>query len=192
MSSRGTAIWAARHRSGRWVMAAPISRPPLLPPRMARSRPRGAAGVHQPVGRGDEVVEAPLLVLAHAGPVPGLALLGAAADVGHRVEPAVVAHRHDGRAVGRSHRDREAAVAGEHAGRVRAGHGAGRPGSGTSGSRCRRPTGSAPARPRSRPGVRRGPVAVGPGRSARLQSVSSPDPVGWAASGTASAVGRTR
>ena len=120
MSSSGTAICAARQRSGRWVIAAPISRPPLLPPRMASRSRRREAGVDQPVGGGDEVVEGLLLVLAHAGAVPGLALLGAAADVGDGVDAAVVAHRHDRRAVGRAHRDAEAAVAGEDARRVRA------------------------------------------------------------------------
>src|SRR5664280_2062167 len=36
MSSSGTWQMTARKRSGCWVSAAPISRPPLLPPRIAR------------------------------------------------------------------------------------------------------------------------------------------------------------
>ena len=88
---------------------------------------RGEALVDEPVGAGDEVVEAVLLVLAHAGPVPGLALLGAAADPGDGVDAAGGAHLGDGGGVGRAHRDGEAAVAGEDGGGVRAGHGVGGP-----------------------------------------------------------------
>ena len=76
MSVSGTAQCTARHRSGRWVMVAATSRPPLLPPRMASRSRRGAALGDQPVGGGREVVEHLLLVAAHAGAVPVLALLG--------------------------------------------------------------------------------------------------------------------
>ena len=47
--------------------------------------------VDQPVGGGVEVVEHLLLVLAHAGAVPGLALLVAAAEAGDGVAAAVLA-----------------------------------------------------------------------------------------------------
>ena len=82
MSSSGTAQWTARARSGRCVIAAPMSSPPFEPPRSARRLAGREPVRHEPVGGGVEVVEHLLLVLAHAGPVPVLAFLGAAADAG--------------------------------------------------------------------------------------------------------------
>ena len=49
---------------------------------MASRARDGAALVDQPVGGRLEVVEHLLLAVAHAGLVPGLALLGAAAEAG--------------------------------------------------------------------------------------------------------------
>src|SRR5207249_3034857 len=64
-----------------------------------------------PPRRGGEVVEDVLLVLAHAGPVPGLALLAAAAQVGDRVDAAALDPGEDGGAVLGGEGDVEAAVA---------------------------------------------------------------------------------
>ena len=112
----------------------------------------------------------------HAGAVPGLAVLGAAADVGHGVDAAGVAHRDDRGAVGRAHADREAAVAGEHARGVGRRSGPGARGSGTAGSRCRRWTGTGPARRRSGWRRRRRDAAASgvAGRGASSASSGSP------------------
>ena len=99
MSSSGAEQTTAANRSGRWVSAAPTSRPPLDPPEIA-----SCAGVVQPVGDqplggGVEVVEDVLLVAAHAGAVPLLALLAAAAQVGDGVDAAGLDPRQDRRGV---------------------------------------------------------------------------------------------
>ena len=83
MSSSGTAHTAARNSSGRWVTAAPTSRPPLEPPWIA-----SRSGVVYPSrisysAAAVEVVEDVLLPLQHPGLVPRLAVLAAAAQVGH-------------------------------------------------------------------------------------------------------------
>ena len=118
MSSSGTAHHTAGARSGRCVMAAPISSPPLLPPWTASTLAAVQPCGHQPVGGGVEVVEHVLLVAAPAGLVPGLAVLVAAAEPGDRVHAAGGAPggevRHPHRRLG----DREAAVAGEDQRRV--------------------------------------------------------------------------
>ena len=60
---------------------------------MARRSARGDLLGDQVLGRGDEVVEDVLLVAEHAGLVPGLAVLAAAAQVGHRVDAAALEER---------------------------------------------------------------------------------------------------
>ena len=82
MSSSGTPQTTAPKRSGRWVSAAPTSRPPFEPPHHAQS----CAGPlyllrDQALGGGDEVVEDVLLALQASGVVPRLAVLAAAAQV---------------------------------------------------------------------------------------------------------------
>ena len=83
MSATGTWQTTAPNRSGRWIMTAPTSRPPLLPPSIA-SRAAACIPRRQPLGGRDEVVEDVLLALEHAGLVPLLAVLAAAAQVGER------------------------------------------------------------------------------------------------------------
>ena len=117
----------ARHRSGRWVTAAPTSRPPLDPPRMASRSAAGPALGHQPVGGGVEVVEDLLLVGQHAGPVPVLAVLAAAPDAGDGVHAARLAERDQPGGEAGGGGDGEAAVAGEEGGRVGPDLGGGRP-----------------------------------------------------------------
>ena len=119
MSSSGTAQWIARARSGRWVIAAPISSPPFEPPRSARRSWDVRSRSTSQSRRGVEVVEHLLLVLAHAGAVPVLAFLGAAADAGVGEQAARLGDRDGDRRVRRSRRDGEAAVAGEQARRRR-------------------------------------------------------------------------
>ena len=84
MSSSGALQTTAAARSGRWVSAAPTSRPPFEPPMTAELPVRRPALGDQVLAGGGEVVEHVLLALAHAGAVPLLAVLGAAAQVGHR------------------------------------------------------------------------------------------------------------
>ncbi len=71
---------------------------------------RPAAG-HERVGRRLEVFEHVVLVLAHPVAVPGLALLGAAAQPRDGVDAARLDPREDRGGVAGSHRDAEAAVA---------------------------------------------------------------------------------
>ena len=93
MSSSGTAQMTARKSSGCCVIAAPMSRPPFEPPEMASSiGARVACCRSRYSRRGDEVVEHVLLVLAHPGLVPVLAVLAAAAQVRHRVDAAGSSH----------------------------------------------------------------------------------------------------
>ena len=75
------------------MIIAPISRPPFDPPWMARwslsvilSEIRNSRG-------GDEVVENILLLVQHAGAMPVFAKLGAAAQVGHGVNAAMLQPR---------------------------------------------------------------------------------------------------
>ncbi len=87
--------------------------------------PGGEALGHQPVGGGEEVVEAALLVRSHAGLVPVLAVLGPAADAGDGVDAAGVGHRHRHRRPRRAVGDGKAAVAGQQRRRVGRGPGGG-------------------------------------------------------------------
>ena len=84
MSITPTAGSAAPKRSGRWVMQAPTSRPPLDPPADRQLGRRRVLVRDQPLGRGDEVVEDVLLLELGAGLVPVLAVFAAAAQVGLR------------------------------------------------------------------------------------------------------------
>ena len=84
MSMTPTEARATAARSGRWVMSAPTSRPPLLPPYTASCAVRRHALGDEVVGHGGEVVEDVLLALEAAGVVPGRAVLAAAAQVGDR------------------------------------------------------------------------------------------------------------
>src|SRR5262245_13326953 len=61
----------------------------------------------------DEVVEDVLLALAHAGAMPGLAVLAATAQVGEREHAAVIEERKVARIVRRRPADVETAVAAE-------------------------------------------------------------------------------
>ncbi len=72
----------------------------------------------QPGRRRDEVVEHVLLVAEHAGAVPALAVLAAAAQDRQRVGPAALEERDRRGRPGGQHADVEAAVAGEQGGRV--------------------------------------------------------------------------
>ena len=88
MSITPTAGRQAPNSSGRWVITAPTSSPPLLPPWMASlSRPGVLVG-DEPLGGGDEVVEDVLLLELRARLVPGLAVFAAAAQVGLGVDAA--------------------------------------------------------------------------------------------------------
>ena len=83
----------------------------MLPPSIAMR-----AGVVQPLrdevlGGRDEVVEDVLLLLEHAGAVPGLAVLAAAAQVGEREDAAALEQREVAGIEGRRPADVEAAVA---------------------------------------------------------------------------------
>ena len=60
MSITPTAGRQAPNSSGRCVMQAPTSRPPLLPPWIASFAGLRVLVVDQPLGRGDEVVEGDL------------------------------------------------------------------------------------------------------------------------------------
>ena len=94
---------------------APMSRPPLLPPSIARCGGRGVLAVDQVLeGRG-EVVEHVLLVRQVAGRVPCLAVLAAAAEVDDRDDEAVVEQHPPGRSISRLDVDAVAAVAGDEA-----------------------------------------------------------------------------
>ena len=79
---------------------------------------RGEPVRHEPIARRVEVVEHLLLVLAHAGSMPVLAFLGAAADAGVGENAARLCDRDRNGGVGGRRGDREAPVPGEHAGRV--------------------------------------------------------------------------
>ncbi len=74
-------------------------------------RGRGHAGGDEVLGRRVQVVEDVLLVGEHPGPVPLLALLAAAAQLGDGVRAARLDPAQDGRGVTGGHRDAEAAVA---------------------------------------------------------------------------------
>ena len=90
MSSSGTAQTTARNRSGRWVSAAPTEQAAVRAALDRQVLGRGPALLDQPLGRGDEVVEDVLLLAEHAGLVPVLAVLAAAAQVRDRVDAAAL------------------------------------------------------------------------------------------------------
>ncbi len=71
---------------------------------------RGVFFADQVLGRGDEVVEHVLLLFAHAGLVPALAVLAAAPQVGHGVDAAAFQPEHHRGAERRGHAGVEAAV----------------------------------------------------------------------------------
>ena len=77
---------------------------------------RGILLGDEPLGRRDEVVEDVLLVLEHAGLVPGLAVLRAPAQVGHAVDTALLDEHHRRGVEARREVNLEAAVAVEQAG----------------------------------------------------------------------------
>ena len=83
MSITPTAGRAAPNSSGRWVMQAPTSSPPLLPPWIASSRGNREVFPNKPLAAGDEVIEDILLAEPGAGEVPFAAVLAAAAQVRH-------------------------------------------------------------------------------------------------------------
>ena len=167
MSSSGTPHHTARHRSGRWVMATPTSRPPLDRPSTAR-RPSGEALVDEPVGGGVEVVEHVLLGVPPPGVVPGLALLEAAAQPGDGIQTAGLAPCRDLRRPHRRLGDGEAAIAVEDRRHLRAGV-TSRRWTGTARSACRRATGTSPGSPTA--GHRR---AGGPADHGRWIAVDPP------------------
>ena len=83
-------------------MQAPTSSPPLLRPAMANDAGEVYLLGDQILGRGDEIVKYVLLVLLHAGFVPGPAVFAAAAQIGHgkhasHFQPDNAAHRERGR-----------------------------------------------------------------------------------------------
>ena len=116
MSSSGTPQTTARNSSGRWVSAAPTSRPPFDRPEIASRAGAGDAVRDQPFGGGDEIVEHVLLAAEHAGAVPVLAVFAAAAQDGQRVDAAGLEERDRRRRPARRHAVFEAAVAGEQRG----------------------------------------------------------------------------
>ncbi len=86
----------------------PLVHAPRRPAARRWSRPRSPAcagdvyrSCDQPLGRGDEVVEDVLLLQLRARLVPRLAVLAAAAEVGHRVDAAQL---HPGEPVRRERR----------------------------------------------------------------------------------------
>ena len=93
MSRSGTPQRATRKRSGRCVMAAPTRSPPFEPPSAASlSGPREPL-LHELLGDGEVVVEDVLLRVAHPLPVPLLAVLAAAAEVGDHPDAAALEPR---------------------------------------------------------------------------------------------------
>src|SRR5262249_13881924 len=76
--------------------------------------PAGIARRLQILGRGDEIVEYVLLLLAHARMVPGLAVLAASAQVRNREDTALLEPAGDRSGKEWLHRDVEAAIAVEH------------------------------------------------------------------------------
>ena len=79
MSITPTPGATASNRSGRWLVTAPTSRPPLDRPDRGRPLGGGDAVGLQIFAGGDEVVEHVLLVGEPAGVVPGVAIFAAAA-----------------------------------------------------------------------------------------------------------------
>ena len=94
-------------------MTAPTSSPPLLPPSMAIRAGTGPAAGDEVLRRRDEIVEDVLLLVEHAGAVPGLAVLAAAAQVRQREHAAGVEEREVAGVVGGRAADVEPAVAAE-------------------------------------------------------------------------------
>src|SRR5256885_535923 len=112
MSVSGTSQTAARKSSGRCVRTAATSRPPFEPPRIARPPGRSPPPAQGVLGGGDEVAEAFLFPREHAGRVPPLAVLAAAAQVRHGVAAAALKPQREATRVKRRRlRDVEAAVA---------------------------------------------------------------------------------
>ena len=90
MSSSGTSIITAFHSSGCWVNSTPVSSPPFEPPWMPSRR--GLVTLVAMRSRADrrEIVVDDLPLGAEPGLVPRGAELAAAADVGERIDAALL------------------------------------------------------------------------------------------------------
>src|SRR5262249_44280850 len=117
MSNSGTWQTTALNKSGRCGSGAPTTRPPLLAPwGAALDRElvlRRVLLIDEPLHGGEEVVEDVLLLGEHAGLVPALAVLAAAAQVGDGEHAAALQEQEAARVERWRQCDVEAAVAGQ-------------------------------------------------------------------------------